>query len=509
MSTWDWDRMESSWWATVRDTLPRPWPREACYFDLRWWDSRERQYEGTEGQQGHRRRPGRGDLARTWGWSDRLARKLMSATSTWVDPFHGDRRAKEEEEGGEDDAGPAAVQNRSSFGPVAVQKDDAKLLKLQHERSSAGPAPVQSRSSFGPHARSFLDNYDHDLQHTHSDTSSSSEESDHESPTCPGPTDRDDEPVTRQSGPAPGPLPGTRTGIAPGGDEAQGAPRRQHPGDGRLLRRGPLPAEGGEGLDQAAQTQGTQPPAPDGLTPGQWSVLRAAGIASLDALEALCPSELLRRPGVGPATLRAAQAALRSSNRQMVADPPPRSRDEDPTHKMASDAFAVAWMAVHGAKYAWDLGVGGRDRDRRARLAIIAGVDGERPETRTRLEAVAEQYLLDHKAGRAWPKNESTGFACFVHVAQEYMSRPLQRAGGTVPPRKVATVDPVEAYRADLMKWVISGDSPRPRIPAGMSTVDAGTYLRECELVAKCSSSVCAGVQQRLDDARGQMRGQP
>jgi hypothetical protein len=92
--------MLMSWWKDIADTLPKPWPREAVYYDLRWWADHERRESG--------KRPGRPTLRARWGWSDRQVRNALKAEATWGDPRWADRTA----------TGQRADSYRTAFQPV-------------------------------------------------------------------------------------------------------------------------------------------------------------------------------------------------------------------------------------------------------------------------------------------------------------------------------------------------------------------------------------------------------
>jgi len=69
---------EVEWWAAIRLSIVKPWPREAALMDLRIWKVREI----TSG--GDVQRPGRPTLAETWGWTGRKVRQVIQAESEWA-----------------------------------------------------------------------------------------------------------------------------------------------------------------------------------------------------------------------------------------------------------------------------------------------------------------------------------------------------------------------------------------------------------------------------------------
>jgi len=119
--------MPMAWWSEIAESIPRPWPREAVLYDLRWWADHERRGSG--------KRPGRGRLMKRWGWTEKRARAAMASVSEWADPKHGDPRPEL-----------TKVQPRSSEGPAEVQKRKRKAASNVKPRSSEGPAEVQPRS---------------------------------------------------------------------------------------------------------------------------------------------------------------------------------------------------------------------------------------------------------------------------------------------------------------------------------------------------------------------------
>ena len=97
-----WTPMDAAAWPFIADVIPKPWPREAVAFDLRWWAERERTGTG--------RMPGRPALCARWGWKDGYrVRSLMRDEAAWADPMHG----------GPANERPAAGQRAASFRPHA------------------------------------------------------------------------------------------------------------------------------------------------------------------------------------------------------------------------------------------------------------------------------------------------------------------------------------------------------------------------------------------------------
>lgn len=135
------EAMDAEWWPVVANSLPRPWPREAVLFDLRWW----RGQEAATAKVGARRRaklPGRPALGQRWGWTDWDVRQVLRAEAEWVDRWTTG--------GGSSSAPPAALQP-SSNAPPATARANAEEFP---ESSNAPPTVLQPPSSAPPHARS-------------------------------------------------------------------------------------------------------------------------------------------------------------------------------------------------------------------------------------------------------------------------------------------------------------------------------------------------------------------
>lgn len=127
-----WEPMQAEWWPAVAAKLPRPWPREAVLFDLRWWRGQER-------ATGRKLMPGRPALQQRWGWVEWDARKIMRSESEWMD---NDKLS----------SGPPVVLQPLSSGPPAAEPVNAGNSE---ESSSGPPAVLQPLSSNPPRARSL------------------------------------------------------------------------------------------------------------------------------------------------------------------------------------------------------------------------------------------------------------------------------------------------------------------------------------------------------------------
>lgn len=73
-----WDPMAAEWWPAIAQALPKPWPQESVWMDLRWWAARER-------VDGHAR-PGRPTLSARWGWTDWATKAALKDEGAWADP---------------------------------------------------------------------------------------------------------------------------------------------------------------------------------------------------------------------------------------------------------------------------------------------------------------------------------------------------------------------------------------------------------------------------------------
>lgn len=99
-----WFPVNADWWPSVVEVLiasGQPWPHDAIFTDLRWWQDQE--------GLGRRRRPGRPALAARWRVTDAVARRLMSLESEWGRP------------GKTSNEHPATIQPSSSRHPTAIQ----------------------------------------------------------------------------------------------------------------------------------------------------------------------------------------------------------------------------------------------------------------------------------------------------------------------------------------------------------------------------------------------------
>ncbi len=137
-----WLAMDLHWWPTIADTLPRPWPPEAVYMDLRWYADQE--------EQGRHRRPSRPALCARWGWSDWKARQAMKAEEIWGKP----KKMRKTNRKPTDDQ------------PMTNRNAAPKPLKTQQPASAKPPENLQETS---PRAlKQNTKNKTHILKHTKS-----------------------------------------------------------------------------------------------------------------------------------------------------------------------------------------------------------------------------------------------------------------------------------------------------------------------------------------------------
>ncbi len=127
--------MRSDWWAVVRTTIPRPWPREAAAMDLRYHADRATPREGWRPIA----MPGRPALASEWGWTDWAVKQLLRAEDDWRDSY---ASAASE---------PPANRQRTASEPPAAATANAYN---QPKTASEPPARRQRTASEPPRARS-------------------------------------------------------------------------------------------------------------------------------------------------------------------------------------------------------------------------------------------------------------------------------------------------------------------------------------------------------------------
>jgi hypothetical protein len=131
-----WYRAEASWWGIIRETIPRPWTREAALMDLRWMADRE--------HVGGPKRPKTDTLAAEWGWYSKSGKpsekriRLLIRSAEWVD----------------DHKRPAEGQRKASGRPAEGQPINGQTLAESEARPAEGQRKASGRPAEGRHARS-------------------------------------------------------------------------------------------------------------------------------------------------------------------------------------------------------------------------------------------------------------------------------------------------------------------------------------------------------------------
>lgn len=77
-------KFNADWWPAIAEALMvsrKPWPAEAIYADLRWWQDQEAMGRAT--------RPCRSALERRWGVGNTVARKMLLNEAAWGRPTNG------------------------------------------------------------------------------------------------------------------------------------------------------------------------------------------------------------------------------------------------------------------------------------------------------------------------------------------------------------------------------------------------------------------------------------
>ena len=128
-----WERIDAEWWAVIRQTIPKPWPREAVLMDLRYWQGQEAVSEGRV------ERPGRPTLAALWGWTDWQVKQAFKSEGEWTDP----RRQRTA-------SAPPEDRQPTASAPPAEQQANAGNME---ETASQPPVNRQPTASQPPHAR--------------------------------------------------------------------------------------------------------------------------------------------------------------------------------------------------------------------------------------------------------------------------------------------------------------------------------------------------------------------
>ena len=129
-----WLPIDANWWPEIADQLPRPWPKEAVYMDLRWWQDQEAQNRA--------RRPGRPALCQRWGWKEKRARLAMKNEHEWgrasQGPIKGQPRANQGPENGSQISGitESRGKKRANEGQVDGQRKAPRAIKQNTEQKT-------------------------------------------------------------------------------------------------------------------------------------------------------------------------------------------------------------------------------------------------------------------------------------------------------------------------------------------------------------------------------------
>lgn len=191
---------------------------------------------------------------------------------------------------------------------------------------------------------------------------------------------------------------------------------------------------------------------------------RAAGLTTPEAMAALSPSELRKRPGIGAKAVGEVAAALTREGFTMQPDAPKKAHGHALTadEKAITDAWAAAWKATHdGNAYRWDLGPQGGERRQVQRVLSMLGSDG--PET---VERAAMAYLEAHARGEAWPHNEAPTMATFATCFRRWVDATPQSIPSDLPTITDPAAWVAERFDGLMTAWE-RANTENPRNPHG------------------------------------------
>jgi hypothetical protein len=139
MSESGFDAMPDTWWPVIAAGLAKPWPEEAVWFDLRWWEGQRRT--------GGERRPGRPALMKRWGWTSHMATKVLDPknAAAWIDP----RRDPTADRQRSNSRPTAHRQRRDGSTPTIEQKPTADRQPADSD-PTADRQPLEDPRSTGP-----------------------------------------------------------------------------------------------------------------------------------------------------------------------------------------------------------------------------------------------------------------------------------------------------------------------------------------------------------------------
>lgn len=125
----NWVPFDIAGWPEVAACLPLPWPAPAACFDLRWHTAQGRKL------------PGRGRLARRWGWTGWAVRQLLDDIDRWSDP--GFRQP--------------AARTPPGSRQVAARSETDEPKQSGDSRQVAARSPPERRQRTASHTRALLD----------------------------------------------------------------------------------------------------------------------------------------------------------------------------------------------------------------------------------------------------------------------------------------------------------------------------------------------------------------
>ena len=120
-----WIPLDAPWWPDIADHLPRPWPENAVYMDLRWYADQE--------AQGRAKRPSRPVLCARWGWTDWKARQALKAENLWQST---NRRPTDDQPAANRKTAPKRVRSQaapSGSHPDRIPASSTRALKQNTE----------------------------------------------------------------------------------------------------------------------------------------------------------------------------------------------------------------------------------------------------------------------------------------------------------------------------------------------------------------------------------------
>ena len=133
-----WEPCEATWWSAIRQTIAKPWPREAVLMDLRFWRGQELATKDRP-EADRIERPGRPALSELWGWTGWQVRNAFKAEEEWGDALKSASTP------------PTGRQRAASVPPTAARLNADKV----EESASVPPVRRQCSANEPPRARSI------------------------------------------------------------------------------------------------------------------------------------------------------------------------------------------------------------------------------------------------------------------------------------------------------------------------------------------------------------------